>query len=189
MKNKTIIITVVFLIMVFLCSCDNTENDISSSYIVNGEYIGFSNIPKNYSVPAASEDKCLVIQTVKEKTVSTDGYNYWLSFVEKSSKGEFAFIRVAHFIDDKGYYTDLYFENGKYNIFTFDERGISKGKAFTYLRCLEGISMGGMRGKYYVLTDSLELTYEDVTWSFISSNLSSVTKIPFEWLGFMIYFE
>ena len=42
---------------------------------------------------------------------------------------------------------------------------------------------------FYVLTDSLELTYRDVEWSFLSSNLDTVTKIPFRWLGFTVYMK
>ena len=39
------------------------------------------------------------------------------------------------------------------------------------------------------LTDSKKLTYHDVTWSYLSSDSRTVTTIPFEWLGFMIYFK
>ena len=37
------------------------------------------------------------------------------------------------------------------------------------------------------LTDSLELTHHDVTWSWLSSSIYNVTDIPFYWLGFTTY--
>ena len=89
-----------------------------------------------------------------------------------------------------GYYHDLYYTAGKYRIFDLNEYGISGGKEFRYLRKLDGIAGFPRREDcYYVLTDSLELTYHDVSWSFLSSSFETVTKIPFKWLGFMIYFE
>ena len=106
---------------------------------------------------------------------------------EEAEQKKNSFVRVAHFIGSRGTYTDLYYHNGKYAYFKWDELGISEGKSFLYLRRLE--SAIDKNQYFYVLTDSMELTYHDVSWSYLASDASTVTKIPFVWLGFAIYFN
>lgn len=204
MKNKIKNFTAVALIILslILCACQNAENDIAPTYDENGKYIGFSDIPDGYTAEEAIADGCLVIDTVKTgvneygvtlyETPTTEGYDEWLEFIDRSDDGKDAFLRVAHYIEGVGYYRDLYYKDGKYTIFDCNEYGVSEGETFTYLRSLDGYvgPVGSQKEDcYYVLTDSLELTYEDVSWSYLSSDHNSVTKIPFVWLSFMIYFE
>ena len=187
------------LVLVFaLCSCQSTVSYTAPAYDENGKYLGFSNIPEGYDADAAIRDGCLVIDTIKtgenkgglpiRETKTAEGYDNWLEFFENSHKGKDGFLRVAHFIEGVGYYTDLYCTNGKYTIFELNEYGVSQGKSFNYLRRLDG-NFGEKEDSLYVLTDSLELTYGDVRWSMFASDFSNVTKIPFKWLGFMIYFD
>ena len=84
-------------------------------------------------------------------------------------------MRVAHFIDGVGYYHDLYYRDGKYVIFDYNENGVSKAEIYSYLRRLDGYAGPSYDLKedcIYVLTDSMELTYEEVSRSFYSSVLS-----------------
>lgn len=203
--KKKIIVSVLSALMLLsiLSSCfDRSGERIDISYNSDGVYSGFSDIPKNYSVDDAIDDGCLVIETVDDgtnvhgvemrKTERTAGYEHWQAFLEKSERGEEAFLRIAHFIRGTGYYHDLYYSDGKYTIFDLNEYGISDGESYLYLRRLDGMAgpVGDQKEAHlYVLTDSTELTYRDVTWSYFSSSISTVTDIPFELLGFMIYFE
>ena len=183
--------------MLFACS----KTDMSISYGEDGSYTGFSNIPLTYTAADAIDDGCLVIDIIKgtnaygvsvTEACETAGYEHWKRFLAKTKSGEDAFLRVAQFIDGIGYYHDLYYCNGKYTIFDLNEYGISDGKNYRYLRRLDGYAGPASDPKedsVYVLTDSMELTYRDVNWSFLSSTISSITTIPFEWLGFMIYFK
>ncbi len=51
---------------------------------------------------------------------------------------------------------------------------------YKYLRKLTGRLSGAARdGCFWVLTDSLDLTYHDVAWYYLSSNLEDRTKIKF----------
>ena len=204
MKKKLFIVALMTVMIMSLFSCSDkdekgTEIDIAYN---EGVYSGFSDIPENYTVDDAIDDCCLVIETLDDgtnvhgvqmsKTGRTEGYEHWRSFLEKSERGEDAFLRVAHFIRGTGYYHDLYYSDGKYTIFDYNEYGISEGESYSLLRRLDGMAgpVGNQKeAHYYVLTDSTELTYHDVSWSYLSSSISTVTDIPFEWLGFMIYFK
>lgn len=201
MKKRVFVVASIAILVLLLSSCfdrSETKSPINITYS-DGVYSGFSNIPENYTVDEAIDDGCLVIETLDDgtnaygvrlsKTGRTAGYEHWQAFLEKSERGEDAFLRVAHFIRGTGSYQDLYYSDGKYTIFDLNEYGISEGESYSLLRRLD--SMVGAIGNhhYYVLTDSTELTYQDVSWSYLSSSISTVTDIPFEWLGFMVYFD
>lgn len=198
-RTRLIIAAVFALLALMLVSCE--KDKVSITYGEDGSYLGFSDIPSDYTAASAAADGCLVIDTVQGKneygaTITekreTDGYENWKKFIKRTESGKDAFLRVAHFIDGIGYYHDLYYCDGKYTIFENNEYGISEGETFKYLRRLVGLAGPASDPKedcFYVLTDSMELTYRDVSWSFLSSDHTTVTKIPFEWLGFMIYFE
>ncbi|MBQ9121715.1 MAG: hypothetical protein IJY12_05095 [Clostridia bacterium] len=200
MKIRTIAVIYILtvLLTLSLSACGNESLDRKTiPYGKDGAYAGFSDIPSDYTAEEAALDGCLVIDTTREPNVhrvlvasqqSTAGYEHWERFTEQAEAGEDAFLRVAHFIDGTGYYHDLYYVDGWYVLFTWNEYGITKEGSFQYLRCLAETS-GAKSHRLYVLTDSMELTYHDVTWTFLSSSLSTVTDIPFIWLGFMTYFE
>lgn len=190
--KKYVLILLILLILFSFCACSKEEQIKEPTYNTNMEYSGFSDIPDNYTPEEAKKDNCFVIVSDDEGNTELDVYgeSQWHSFYESSNKGEDVFLRVAHFIDNEGYYTDLYYSEDKYYYYTKDEFGIRLQGPFNYLRALFG--MDGIPKKevtLYVLTDSTDLTYNDVTWSFLSSNLESITKIPFVWLGFTTYLD
>ena len=199
--KRNIFVLVAFVLLALSLSACSSKEARHMQYDDNGIYAGFSDIPDHYTAADAASDGCLVIDTtLKPNEYGVDitdqqktyGYEQWQRFLEKSEAGENAFLRVAHFIDGVGYYRDLYYCDGKYTIFDYNEYGISESESFQYLRRLEGKTGPASDPRddcYYVLTDSMELTYRDVNWSFLSSDFSTVTDIPFVWLTFMIYFE
>ena len=193
--NKCIKILLTLFILLLLCACQGERPSRQAPiYDADGVYSGFSDIPEDYTVEDAAADGLMVI----DSSLDTDreslaaGYEHWEDFQAAVAKGENAFLRVAHFVDGVGYYHDLYFRDGKYTMFeSSPEYGITQKGPFQYLRKLEyeGDRENLQGSCYYVLTDSMELTYHDVEWSFLSSNLTTVTDIPFEWLGFLVYFK
>ena len=201
-KYVAIILTAILTLSLFSCSeREEKGENIEISYN-DGKYSGFSDIPDNYTVDDAINDGCLVIETLDDgtnvhgvemrKTGRTEGYEHWVSFLEKSQNGEDAFLRVAHFIRGTGYYHDLYYADGKYTIFDFNEYGISEGESYSLLRRLDGMAGTGefqREDHFYVLTDSTEITYSDITHRLFSSTFSPNEIVPYEWLSFMIYFE
>jgi len=202
MKKRIFLLSLLTaLFFLLLASCSAKPSDIVISYGEDGKYTGFSDIPEGYTYEAALDDGCVGINTstvginehgVAQRASLADGGESFFEFAERAEKGGDAFVRVAHFIDGTGYYYDLYYCDGKYTIFALNEYGISDGESYSLLRRLEGLAGPPAAQKedvYYVLTDSTELTYHDVSWSFLSSDSRTVTKIPFKWLGFMIYFE
>lgn len=200
MNKRMLALTVLSLLLAtMLFACNKT--DVRIPYGTDGSYTGFSDIPSTYTAEDAINDGCLVIDIVRgtneygatvTKECETAGYENWQSFLAKSESGEYAFLRVAHFIDGIGYYHDLFYCNGRYTVFNFNELGISEGESYRYLRRLDGYTGSAsapVQHCYYVLTDSQELTYQEVSRSFFSSDVSLNTTVPFEWLGFMVYFE
>ena len=198
-RTKLVIFAFVLALLLMLFSCSKNEGIIS--YGEDGSYTGFSDIPSDYTPADATDDGCLVIDltqgtneygaTINEK-YDTAGYDNWQRFLKKSESQEDTFLRVAFFIDGVGSYHDLYYCDGNYTIFALNEYGVSDGSTYKYLRRLDGQTgpaSDRQEDCFYVLTDSMDLTYNDVSWSFFSSNIDSVTDIPFVWLGFMIFFE
>ena len=189
--KRILTLTLLFVVLATACSCGVKDASIPSpQYDADGVYAGFSDIPENYNADMAIKDGCVVIShyTVSDTQPQiATGYKHFEQFMESAQNGQDCFVRAAHFIDGIGYYTDLYYHDGKYIHFKYDEYGISEGKSFTYLRRLESEYSKGHC--YYVLTDSLELAYHDVSWSYLASNPSTVTKIPFVWLGFTTYYN
>ncbi len=198
MKNIARLLTIVALITVLLPSCEKKPAPILiADPDLTSTYTGFSDIPNDYTADDAIKDGCLVIDTEQEpnkygamvtKSRQTAGYEHWLAFLASAENGDDAFLRIAHFIDGVGYYRDLYHTDGRYKIYNYDEYGVSGGAPFKYLRKLDGVE-NGKETSFYVLTDSTKLTFHDVRWKYISSNLETVTDIPFVWLTFMVYFD
>ena len=200
--KKAVFAIFLAVVTVLVCACSKPEPVGLARLPQKGEdgaYIGFNDIPDGYTADDALADGCLLIDITQKPneygvnvadTRRTGGYEYWLAFKSAAEANIDAFLRIAYFIDGVGYYHDLYHTNGKYFMYELNEYGISGGKEFKYLRRLDGI-VGPQRKEdcYYVLTDSLELTYRDIEWSYLSSSTETVTKIPFKWLSFMIYFE
>lgn len=188
--KKNVIFLLLLLILFSFCACVKNSQTDESLNNTDIEYSGFSNIPEYYTPQTAEKDGCFVIVSGTENSSKTEvfGKNQWQAFFDSSNNGSDSFLRVAHFIGNEGYYTDLYYQKNKYYQYKKDEYGIRQTGPYNYLRVLAGKDgIPQKESKFYVLTDSLELTYEDVAHSMYSSNIESITKIPFIWLGFTVY--
>ena len=196
---KIFTISLMILLGLFLFSCQEAETELRMpEYDETGKYIGFDDIPADYTVDDAIKDGCLVLDTVDAgvnehgvkltETPTKVGYEKFTAFCEKAEQGEDAFLRVAHFIRGNAYYHDLYYHEGKYTIFDCSyELGVSEGESYSLLRRLES-NRNGKTHSYYVLTDSTEFDYHYASQVMFSS-VSTSDAIPFYALGFVNYFE
>lgn len=176
-----------FVFLFILTACGQSSSDaITLPTDDNGVYTGFDNIPANLTAADAVKMGWYVI----EESTLLSGVDAWQDFLTTSEKGEDAFLRVAHFIEGEYFYTDLYHIDGLYYFCKNDNGTVSPVGKYTYLRALTDLWGNPLREHtIYVLTDSLELTHHDVTWSWLSSSIYNVTDIPFYWLGFTTYLD
>ena len=175
-------------------------NHLKYNHDSNYVYTGFADITEGYTAEDAISDGCFVIESSGASSAhilsdSSDpkvtGTEHWERFLDNSSADKNAFLRVAHFIgSDYCAFTDLYYADGLYYLYEMDEYGIHKTGPNKYLRRLEGTD--GIPPKdcyHYVLTDSLQLTFEEVRHAMYASDLRTITKIPYKWLGFTVYLD
>jgi len=196
--KRILALTLLFVLLATACSCGEKDTDAPRpSYDADGVYTGFSDIPENYNADMAIKDGCVVIShyTVSDTQPNVNtGYEHFEKFVQEAEQKKNSFVRVAHFINGIGYYTDLYYHDGKYLHFKFDDKsGPSNGESYMYLRRLD--SEENKNHCLYVLTDSIDLTYSDVMQQKFSGSIlpSSISRDPphkpYLWLGFTTYFN
>lgn len=167
-------------------------SDIKIEFSADGVYMGFSDLPENYNSykpETAMADGCFVIVCHEEDDPVVDGREHWDKFYEDSGNGKNSFLRVVHYVNGFPYFTDLYYVDGEYREFELNhERGLLPWRPWKYLRKLDS-KINGKAVCYYVLTDDLELTYEDVMRAHTSSILEVINELAgkFQWLGFTTY--
>ena len=175
-----------FALLLILVSCGQEPAEITLPVDADGIYTGFADIPSDLTSADAVKQGWYVI----EDSTLLSGTEAWQEFLATSEKGDDAFLRVAHFIGEEFFYTDLYHIDGLYYFCKNDNGTVSLVGKYTYLRALTDLWGNPLREHtLYVLTDSLELTHHDVTWSWLSSSTYNVTDIPFYWLGFTTYLD
>lgn len=180
MKRFILIFSLLFL----LAACGQDPAEITLPVDADGAYTGFADIPSDLTSADAVKQGWYVI----EEGALLSGTEAWQEFLATSEDGKDAFLRVAHFIGEEFFYTDLYHIDGLYYFCKNDNGAVSLVGKYTYLRALTDLWGNPKKEhKLYVLTDSLELTHHDVTWSWLSSSIYNVTDIPFYWLGFTTY--
>ena len=177
----------IFALLLLLTACGQDPADtITLPVDADGAYTGFADIPADLTSADAVKQGWYVI----EDSTLLSGTEAWQEFLARSEDGKDAFRRVAHFIEEEVFYTDLYHIDGTYYFCLNNNGDIRPLGKYTYLRALTDL-WGNPQKEHtlYVLTDSLELTHHDVTWSWLSSSLYDVTDIPFYWLGFTTYLD
>lgn len=175
----------IFALLFLLAACgQNPADTITLPVDADGAYTGFADIPSDLTADGAVKQGWYVI----EEGALLSGTEAWQEFLATSEDGKDAFLRVAHFIGEEFFYTDLYHIDGMYYFCLNNNGDITPLGKYTYLRALTDL-WGNPKKEHtlYVLTDSLELTHHDVTWSWLSSSIYNVTDIPFYWLGFTTY--
>lgn len=160
---------IVILILLFTCiavlasSCIKTNDNYDSferSFDEKGNYIGFSDLPSDYTFEKAKDDGCFVKQNLD--TYANE--NLWDNFVKASSQREDSSIRIVQFFteDNSAYFTDLHYMNGYYYVFNASSKNQRK-KGYLYLLTLGGKNDNPPKGScYIVLTNDKNLTYETV---------------------------
>lgn len=175
-----------FALLLILVSCGHEPAEITLPVDADGIYTGFADIPSDLTSADAVKQGWYVI----EDSTLLSGTEAWQEFLATSEKGEDAFLRVVHLIEEEVFYIDLYHIDGLYYFCKNDNGAVSLVGKYTYLRALTDLWGNPLREHtLYVLTDSLELTHHDVTWSWLSSSTYNVTDIPFYWLGFTTYLD
>lgn len=131
-----------------------------------GNYTGFSDLPPGYTAEQAKEDGCYV--KVESETVS--GQEKWDAFVAQSGRGKDTSIRIVSLYKNSICYYDLFHADGYYRVFNSQSSDL-QDHPFLYLRKLEGrLPNAAKDGSVTILTDDQSLTYEDVMWTFLSSD-------------------
>lgn len=195
MKKFSIFLCAVLLFSLCACHANSPEAPAvrKPTFDADGVYTGFSDIPGGYLSTAAAADGCMMVHTGDEEIAN---YDRWEAFLADSQAGKDAFLRVAVYTKSNNryheYYVDLYYCDGKYTVFRRDSGKIYSNGTWQYLRCFESENPQGK--DTYVLTDSMELTLENIR-EYFTAMFSSVMapsleqKIPFYQLFFMNYFQ
>ncbi len=167
---------------------------ITISYTEDGEYAGFSDIPRSYTAEDAAEDGCYVVLSSldanKEHPGLISGREAWEKFYTESADGHDAFLRVVHYVDDAPYYSDLYYVDGEYRLFELsDEVGLTATIPRKHLLRLTD-TINGREAVTYVLADDTTMTYRDFERTLTASTIvHGEWGGKFTWLGFTTYLK
>ncbi len=188
MKKVIASILLFVCIAVFIFSCYKSINsDISLDFSFDeyGNYVGFSNLPINYTMEAAKEDGYYVTQdseVIANKKV-------WDNFVKNSLRRVNTDIRMVAFYTERStdspYFTDLFFEDGYYYLFDSTAEN-QEMQPYLYLLTLTGKWGNPVKNSsIIVISNDNTLTYDTVISVMISSNMSLKESIsPFRIIMF-----
>lgn len=137
---KIVVLFFIVLSIVGLLTVFNKENNnvtIAFSLDSNGNYTGFSNLPKNYTVEDAKKDGYFV----KQDSEVIANNEVWVNFVETARQGNNnAGIRIVSFYSENiasPYFIDLFFNDGYFYLFD-SSSDIQDMQPVSYLLTLEG---------------------------------------------------
>lgn len=151
------IIVVVCSIMLMLSGC---EEEISTKNSEDIGYLGFQNIPTNYTANKASEDGCVVYKNITLK----NGREKWDAFALAVAEGKKSNIRIYQsFGMGKEYYLkDLYYTGKEFRYFvSLDPKKYDY--SYKYMLDLNGTEPNSVaKIRYVVLTNDKNLTFEKV---------------------------
>jgi hypothetical protein len=170
------------MLLVLFSGCAKASNStIFLKFDSNGNYNGFSNLSKKYTAEQAEKDGCYV--HVNSEIVG--GEQFWKDFIQNASNNKNSSIRIANIYQDETYFIDIFYLDGYYHAFSSGSEDLQDNK-FKYLLTLEGtLPNAAKSGTVTILTDDKELTYLDVMWTFLSSDMHYKESIsPFKFLFF-----
>lgn len=166
MGKVSILALILLVVILSLGGCTEPDQGLALTFDNSGNYTGFAGLPSGYTAEQAEKDGCYV--QVKFETVA--GEEKWRNFTKQSAKGRDASIRIVSFYQDGRCFYDLFYTDGYYRVFKSESPGLQDQK-FLYLRKLEGrLPNAACDGSATILTDDESLTYEDVMWTFLSSD-------------------
>lgn len=167
-------------IILFFTGCSKTTSKpqmLDFEFDSDGNYIGFSDLPVDYTKKQATKDGCYV----RKDSKAVAGFSQWKDFIQDTSDNKDTSIRIVNFYDDAIYFLDLYYIDGYYRVFDSSSDDLKDYK-FKHLLTLKGqLPLAKKSGTINTLTDDPTLTYEDVMWTFLSSNSTYSESIsPFK---------
>lgn len=194
MRKIRCILILAVLMFGILCGCADTGAPVSEGKPVIPEvregkaYHGFDDAVMYPTPEEAMADGCFTIVSEGDDRSLYGGDDYWRDFLYISENGEDAFLKIAHFIDGNLYMQHLIYADNLYYYFDAEYEDLTC-KPFQYLRKLTGPESSERKELVrYVLTDSLELTCDQVFAAFYSSSMDAIKDVPeFQWLGFTTY--
>ncbi|WP_239617693.1 hypothetical protein [Cohnella mopanensis] len=152
---------------------------------VNGNYTGFSNLPKNYTVEEAKKDGYIV----EQDSVVIANNEVWASFVETAAQGNNTAVRMVSFLTEDNsspFFRDLFFSDGYYSLFdsSSDKQDMQR---YSHLVTLEGQFGNPLKNtQIVVLTDDNALSFNVVLKTLITSNMDykqSVSPYRLVWFN------
>ncbi len=187
------------LLLIFCClcvcglsACAEAEPEPGGDVFSDtGVYLGFESMPVYATPQDALSDGCFVVVSQGDDSSQLyGGKEHWNQFLKDSENGVAALLRVVHFVDETPYAADLLFRDGAYYYFDAESTDLHK-KPFSCLRKLTGRAGNPEKDSFlYVLTDSTELTYGDVSRVMYSSDSNAGKDLPdYRWLGFTTYLD
>lgn len=179
---------VISLILVFVCislftvSCSKTDENksLKFSFDKSANYVGFSDLPLNYTIEKAKGDGYFVMQN--SEIIANK--NEWDNFLKVSSRKENTSIRIVKFYSknsDGPYFSDLFYNDGYYYLFDSSAES-QKERPYSYLLTLKGRFGNPVKeSTVIVLTNDSTLTFDEVMKAMLSGNTDYVKSIsPFK---------
>lgn len=176
MKKKSLMILLLTTLLIAGCGQTSPADsaDIPFQLDAEGNYTGFLHLPESYTTEQAIQDGCYV----RAESEPVAGQEAWEAFLAKAADGENAWIRIVDYYDDEVYFSDLFYIDGYYRVFDSNAEDL-KDRKFKRLLRLEGKLPNAVKsGSVTILTDDENLTYRDVMWSFLSSDLNYSRSLP-----------
>lgn len=187
MKRIILLFMTIVSFVGLLTASSEKNNDviIAFSLDTNGNYTGFSNLPKNYTVEDAEKDGYFVKRDL-EVIVNNE---VWDNFVETSRQGNNTGIRMASFYTEdtnSPYFSDIFFNDGFYYLFDSSSDNQEK-QPFLYLLALEGRFGGPLVDcEVVILTNDNALTFDVVMKSMYSSSMDYIQSVsPYTLINFL----
>lgn len=186
MRKLIPLLLIIVCIGVILVSC-NAKNDnepIVFSFDDSGNYLGFANIPKDYTIDEAKKDGYYV----KKGLEVDENRETWDKFIETVAKSDNVGIRILSYYEDNPnmlYFKDVFYEDEYYYLFDSTSEEQEK-QPYSNLLTLEGKFGNPLKDTgVVVLTDDSELTFDKVMKSMYSSNMEYIKSIaPFRLIMF-----
>jgi hypothetical protein len=175
-----ILLFVSISLVIVSCTKTNENKSLKFSFDKSGNYIGFSDLPLNYTIEKAKGDGYFVMQN--SEIIANK--NEWDNFLKVSSRKENTSIRIVKFYSKNSgspYFSDLFYNDGYYYLFDSSAES-QKEQPYSYLLTLKGrFGNPAKESSAIVLTNDSTLTFDEVMKAMLSSNTDYVKSIsPFK---------
>ena len=170
MKKLCIVLACVLTLSFLLTACKNKEDDwtVLGSVPETGgtptEVFKFTELPEVYTPEQALKDGCLVLQWDEGATTPrVRGIDYWEKFLEVSRAKEKISLRIVYFNASHHWFSDLYYSNDQYSLYTRDTYVENQIGPFKYFTEISGEDIySGESVNCFILTDDPSLSSEQV---------------------------